>query len=134
MSMPIKTRYLAVIVLLAAAGCSPLLPTQRTGNAPPADGMPAKNLRPGVYCRIDMVVPPTASADAYHSFVGTVAQVTADDVVLTDAVEENCVDYGLRRAPSKRERGTVRVPLAGIDGIQIMAPPRPQPSGTSKSG
>jgi len=72
-----------------------------------------------------MVVPPTAPDDSFDCFKGTVKEINHDEIVLTNVVEESCIDYGgssHRRQPTQQKRDMVHVPLTGIDTIWAFPP------------
>ncbi len=64
-----------------------------------------------------MVVPPNAADDSHHKYMGTVQQVTHEEVVLTEVMESTNIDYagsGHRRALTERKHKVVHVPLTGV--------------------
>ena len=93
------------LLLLPLVGCAEL---QRVD---------VSELRPGSYCEIEMVVPPNAADDSHHCYMGTVQEITHDEVVMTEVLETTNIDYsgsGHRRAPTEQKHKVVRVPLTGI--------------------
>ena len=93
------------LLLLPLAGCAELQRVDIT------------ELHPGSYCEIEMVVPPNAADDSHHCYMGTVQEITHDEVVLTEVLETTNIDYngsGRRRAPTEQKHKVVRVPLTGI--------------------
>jgi hypothetical protein len=113
--------HLAVCLILAAgSGCGVQPSWFRNQEGPRLDPVSASELRPGCYCEIDMVVPPTAPDGSFDCYKGTVKEVNQDEVVLTNALQESCIEYGAnarRRAPTQQKRDLVRVPLTGVDTI-----------------
>lgn len=95
--------------------------------APSEPGIPlravkASELKPGEYCEIDMVVPPTSPTDSYQRYCGIVKNVTHEEVELSDTVEESWIEYGSsvhRRPPSQQKRGNMHVPLTGVEEIVV---------------
>jgi hypothetical protein len=121
----------AAFLGLAVLGCATQYPVARNEGPPMSPKATASDLRPGVCCRIEMIVPLTASDDSYRSFTGEVSEVTPEEIVLADALEESCVDYqnSLIRPPvEKKDRGVVRVPLAGVASIGILDTPDRKPA------
>jgi hypothetical protein len=112
--------------LAAGSGCGGANPFGvRAQEGPLLEPVKVSELRPGCYCEIDMVVPPIAPNDSFDCFKGTVKEINHDEVVLTNAVEESCIDYGAsshRRQPTQQKRDMVRVPLTGIDTIWALPP------------
>ncbi|MFZ1137121.1 MAG: hypothetical protein WAN69_19380 [Candidatus Korobacteraceae bacterium] len=101
---------LAVIggLLLTASGCAEL------------HMVDISDLRPGTYCEIEMVVPPNAAEGSQHCYMGTVQEITHDEVVLTTVMERTNIDYngsGHTRALTERKHDVVRVPLTGVREI-----------------
>ena len=118
-------RLAACLLLAAAAGCGGGPPWFRGQEGPLLDPVKVSELRPGCYCEIDMVVPPTASDGSFDCFKGTVKEITHDEVVLTSVVEERCVHYGANPHPHplmQRNRDLVRVPLTGVETIWALPP------------
>ena len=92
---------------------------------PLLESVKASELRPGGYCEIEMVVPPTASPGSFQCYKGTVKEIGHDEVILTNVLEESCIEYGttsLRRPPTQQKRDEVRVPLTGVDEIWALPP------------
>jgi hypothetical protein len=112
-------------MLLTAAGCSTSFWSKADTPQSVREIAPA-DVRPGMLCQIDMVVPPTAASGSYQCYTGKVAEVTAEEIVLAGATEEGRIQYGTsprRAAATVRERETVRVPIAGVATIQVADPP-----------
>ncbi len=111
------------LLLLPLVGCAEL---QRVN---------VTELHPGSYCEIEMVVPPNAADDSHHCYMGTVQEITHDEVVLTEVLETTNIDYsgsGHRRAPTERKHKVVRVPLTGVVEIWSELPKgKVQPSGSA---
>jgi len=127
---------LAVCLFLAAgSGCGAKPSWFRGQEGPRLDPVKVSELRPGCYCEIDMVVPPTAPDGSFDCYKGTVKEISQDEVVLTNVLEESCIEYGAnsrRRAPTQQKRDLVRVPLTGVDSIWALPPAKdgaaPKPS------
>jgi hypothetical protein len=128
--------------LLAAAGsgCGLKPPWSRSQQGPLLETVKVSELQPGCYCEIDMNVPPTAPEGSFDCYKGTVREINRDEVVLTDVLEESCIDYGTtphRRPPTQQKRDLVRVPLTGVNAIWALPPakdaknlpPKPAPPG-----
>ena len=117
---------IATLMALTAGGCifGPVRSMPTRGNAP-AQPIEAKDLRPGMYCELDMRMPPTANPEAYRCYLGTVSEVTSDGVLLNDTIEESWEDYApwSGTAPLEASRGTIRIPLTGVERIGIATPP-----------
>ena len=110
--------------LLLAAGCE-RPPWSRGETGPLLESTKVSELRPGGYCEIEMVVPPTAPEGSFHCFKGTVKEINHDEVVLTNVLEESCIDYGTtsnRRPPTQTKRDEVHVPLMGVEEIWALPP------------
>ena len=109
------------LLLLPLVGCAEL---QRVD---------VSELRPGRYCEIEMVVPPNAADDSRHCYMGTVQQVTKDEVVLTEVLETtNIHDNGRRHSTSETKHKVVRVPLTGVVEIWAELPKgKDQPAGSA---
>jgi hypothetical protein len=72
-----------------------------------------------------MIVPPVAPEGSGHHFNGTVKEVTREEVVMVNVLEQNNVDYGLsskQRPLTRQRRDLVRVPLLGVDKIWAYPP------------
>jgi len=117
---------LAVCLLLAAgSGCGTKSLWFRGEGSPLLEKVNVSELRPGCYCEIEMVVPPTAPEGSFHCYKGTVQEINHDEVVLADLLEEICLEYGTtahRRTPTQQKRKVVRVPLTGVDAIWALPP------------
>ena len=117
---------IATFMALTAGGCifGPVRSMPTRGNSP-AKPIEAKDLRPGMYCELDMRMPPTAHPEAYRCYLGTVSEVTSDGVLLNDTIEESWEDYApwSNTAPVEVLRGTIRIPLTGVERIGITQPP-----------
>ena len=120
---------LSLALLAAVAGCATPFGSS-TGEKPVASKpCEAKDLRPGMYCQLDMVLPPTAMSGSYQCYTGKVVAVTQEEIVLGDTAEDTKIDYETaprRATPIARQRGTIRVPLAGIGSIQVAQSPAPK--------
>jgi hypothetical protein len=126
---------LAVCLLLAAGlGCGARSFWLREQEGPRLDLVKPSDLQPGCYCEIEMVVPPTAPAESFDCFKGTVKEVNHDEVVLTNVLEESCIEYGTssRQKVNQQKRDLVRVPLTGVDAIWAL-PPGKSPAGPHPS-
>ena len=93
-------RLAACLLVAAGAGCGGKPPWSHEETGPLLDEVKASDLRPGCYCEIDMVLPPGSPEDSFHCYKGTVKEVNANEVVLTDALEVGCNEYG----PAARQR------------------------------
>jgi len=112
--------------LLAITGC---LPGTLLHGDPSRDIYPtnASDLRPGSYCEIEMNVPLTATKDSSHCYKGTIKEVTREEVVLTDVLEETQIDLGTSgssRPPSQTKHDLVHVYLTGVKEIWALRPPK----------
>jgi hypothetical protein len=105
--------------LAALSGCGGRPFGIRDPEGPQLDPVKVAELQPGCYCEIDMVVPPTAPSGSFDCFKGTVKEVNHDEVVLVNAIEESCIEYGTQSRPkaNQQKRELVRVPLPGVDAI-----------------
>ena len=120
------------LLLLPLAGCAEL------------HRVDINELHPGSYCEIEMVVPPNAADDSHHCYMGTVQEITHDEVVLTEVLETTNIDYngsGRRRADGAKAQGrsraldghrrsldgTAQGQGAGILGVAGWKLPRSQP-------
>jgi hypothetical protein len=115
----------ACLLLAAGSGCGARPLWFRGKEGPLLEQVKASELRPGCYCEIEMVVPPASPDGSSHCFKGTVQEVNHDEVVLSDVLEESCVEYGMsshRRPPTQQKRDVVRVPLLGVDTIWALPP------------
>ena len=115
----------ACLLLVAGSGCSTKPLWFRSEGKPLLEMVKVSELRPGCYCEIEMVVPPTAPEGSFHCYKGTVREINHDEVVLTDLLEETCLEYGAaahRRSPTQQKREIVRVPLTGVDTIWALPP------------
>ncbi len=132
-------RLAACLFLAAGWGCGAKAPWHRTETGPLLESVKVSELRPGCYCEIEMVVPPLSPQGSFHCFKGTVKEIGQDEVVLTDVLEESCIEYGTAsrgRPPTQEKRDVVRVPLTGVDEIWALPPaksdatakPSPKPS------
>ncbi len=129
-------RLAACLLLAAVAGCGGGPPWFRGQEGPLLDPVKVSELRPGCYCEIDMVVPPTASDGSFDCFKGTVKEITHDEVVLTSVVEERCVHYGANPHPHplmQRNRDLVRVPLTGVETIWALPPGKDNAAASASS-
>jgi hypothetical protein len=89
------------------------------------ESVKVSELRPGGYCEIEMVVPPTAPEGSFHCFKGTVQEINHDEVVLANVLEESRIEYSTNsslRPPTQQKRAIVRVPLTGVDEIWALPP------------
>jgi hypothetical protein len=112
-------------LLLMAAGCGSGMLWQRSDPSRTLDSTKVSELRPGSYCEIEMVVPLTAPQGSFQCYKGTVKEITHEEVVLTDAVEESQIDYGgsgRHREPTQKKHDLVRVPLTGVNEIWALHP------------
>ncbi len=108
------------LFLAAGSGCGINPPWAHTQQGPLLETVKVSDLQPGCYCEIDMVVPPTAPEGSFDCYKGTVKETNHDEIVLTEVVEESCIDYNnssRRRPPTQQKRDLVRVPLTGVDAI-----------------
>ena len=113
-------RLTACLLLAAGSGCGANPWGARKPEGQLLDPVKVSDLRPGCYCEIDMVVPPVSPDGSFDCFKGTVQEINHDEVVLTNVLEESCIDYGAsshRRQPTQQKRDLVRVPLTGVDTI-----------------
>jgi hypothetical protein len=120
------------LLLLPLAGCAELRQVDVT------------DLRPGTYCEIEMTVPPNASEDSHHKYMGWVKEVNHDEVVLTGdgtdqkVMEQTNIDYnGKAHAMTQRKHDLVHVPLAGVQEIWAEKSPRgsvASPAGSAAPG
>jgi hypothetical protein len=113
------------LVLAIEFGCGGKPPWYRGPEGPLLETVKLSELKPGAYCEIDMVVPPTALQGSFDCYKGTVKEVTHDEVVLTDAEEDRCIEYANnanRRPPTQQNRDLVRVPIGGVDAIWALPP------------
>ncbi len=128
------------LLVAAASGCGLKSPWSRSQQGPLLETVKAAELQPGCYCEIDMNVPPTAPEGSFDCYKGTVKEINHDEVVLTDAVEQSCIEYGTTsrpRPPTQQKRDLVRVPLTGVNAIWALPPakdaknlsPKPAPAG-----
>ena len=111
------------------------LPWLRRDTGPLLESVKVSELRPGHYCEIYMVVPPTASEDSFQCYKGTVKEINHDEVVLTDVLEESCIEYGTgaqRSPPVQQKHEEVHVPLMGVDTI-LALPPSKDDAGPGRS-
>jgi len=109
--------------LLLAAGCAEL------------NRVSVTDLRPGCYCEIEMAVPPNAADGSQHCYMGWVKEVSHDEVVLTNVMEQTNIDYngsGHRRDMTKQKHDIIHVPLTGV--AEIWAEPPPKDKGGAPSG
>jgi hypothetical protein len=122
---PSMTRtYWAIttLLLMAAGGCIfGNIRSMPTENNQPATPIDLKDLQLGMYCEVDMRMPPTAHPEAYRCYLGTVSAIEADAIVLADATEKSWVDYApwSGTKPISAPRGTVRIPLTGVELIAV---------------
>jgi hypothetical protein len=115
----------ACLLLAAASGCGLKSPWSRGQDGPLLESVQVAELQPGCYCEIEMVVPLTALRGSFDCYKGTVTEITHDEIVLTDVVEESCIEYATtsqRRPPTRQKRELVRVPRTGIDEIWAWPP------------
>ena len=115
----------AYLLLVAGSGCSAKPLWFRSEGKPLLERVNVSELRPGCYCEIEMVVPPTAPEGSFHCYKGTIQEINHDEVVLADLLEESCLEYGTtthRRSPTQQKREVVRVPLTGVDAIWALPP------------
>ncbi|MGO9108867.1 MAG: hypothetical protein ACLP9L_06505 [Thermoguttaceae bacterium] len=115
----------ACLLSAAGSGCGAKSPWFHGPEGPLLETVKVSELKPGCYCEIDMVVPPTAPEGSFDCYKGTVKEVNHDEVVLTNVLEESCIAYGTnapRRPPTQQKRDLVRVPLTGVDAIWALPP------------
>ena len=120
-------RLAAYLLLAAGSGCGSTFLWFRGQQEGPLHPVKVSELRPGGYCEIDMVLPPSAVDGSFDCFKGTVKEINHDEVVLTDVLEEKCVEFGAtsqRRPLMQKNRDLVRVPLTGVDTIWALPPPK----------
>jgi hypothetical protein len=113
------------LLVTAGSGCGLKPPWSHSQQGPLLETVKASELQPGCYCEIDMNVPPTAPEGSFDCYKGTVKEISRDEVVLTDVLEESCIDYGTtshRRPPTQQKRDLVRVPLTGVNAIWALPP------------
>jgi hypothetical protein len=82
-------------------------------------------LQPGAYCEIEMNVPPTSPENSSHCYKGTVKELTSEEIVLKDVLEETQIDYAgsnRHREPAQEKHAEVRVPLTGVFEIWALRP------------
>jgi hypothetical protein len=80
-------------------------------------------LKPGAYCELDMVVPPNAGDESKHRYMGTVQEITHEEVVLTEVLETTNIDYnGHRHSASESKHKIVRVPISNVVEIWTELP------------
>jgi hypothetical protein len=114
----------ACLLIAAGSGCGARAPwsTAQEGLLEEVD---VSELQPGGYCEIDMVVPPLAPEGSGHHFNGTVQEVTHEEIVLVNVLEQTNVDYAVssrQRPLARKRRDLVRVPRLGIDKIWAYPP------------
>jgi hypothetical protein len=110
LSLALRFSTAGFALLFLSSGCAELSRVKVT------------ELRPGNYCEIEMAVPPNATDDSHHCYMGTVKEITHEEVVLTDVMEETNIDYGgsaHHRESGRQKRDEVRVPLTGV--VEIWA-------------
>ena len=115
----------ACLLLIAGSGCGVNAPWSHRETGPLLESANISDLRPGRYCEIEMVVPPMSSRDSFHCFKGTIKEIDHDEIVLTDVLEENCIEYGAasrQPPPTQEKRDLVHVPLTGVDEIWALPP------------
>ena len=125
-------RLAACLLLAAGSGCGWRPPWSHVETGPLLESVKVSELRPGCYCEIEMVIPPTASEGSFDCYKGTVKEVNHDEVVLTDVVEESCIEYGTtsrHRPPTQDKRELVHVPLTGVDEIWALPPAKGDATG-----
>jgi len=123
-------RLTACLLVAAGSGCGVNPFRARAPEGPLLDPVKVSDLRPGCYCEIDMVVPPVGTNESFDCFKGTVKEINHDEIVLTNALEETCIDYGANsrpRQPTQQKRDIVSVPLTGIDTIWAFPPAKNDP-------
>ena len=127
----------AACLLPAIAGCGLRALWQRPDPDHDLFSTKISELRPGAYCEIEMVVPPTSPEGSYQCYKGTVREVTQNDVVLTNVVEESQIDYsgsGRHREPTEKKHDVIHVPLTGIDEIWALRPKKNDAAPPTGSG
>ena len=83
-----------------------------------------------------MVVPLTALKGSLDCYSGTVREVTHDEIVLADVLEQTRMEYATssQRPPiTRQKRDLVRVPRTGIDTIWALPPARNDAAGRPPS-
>jgi hypothetical protein len=126
---------LAACLLWAGSGCGLKLPWSGVQGGP-LEPVEASDLQPGCYCEIDMVVPLTALKGSLDCYSGTVREVTHDEIVLADVLEQTRMEYATssQRPPiTRQKRDLVRVPRTGIDTIWALPPARNDAAGRPPS-
>ena len=117
-------RLTACLLLAAGSGCGSVFPWFR-GEDGPLHPVKVAELRPGCYCEIDMNVPPSAVDGSFDCYKGIVKEINHDEVVLSDVVEERCVEFGAtaqRRPLKQQNHDLVHVPLTGVASIWALPP------------
>ena len=129
-SLPTAVLLLASLLLAGGAGCGAGWPWLHGESGPLLESVKVSELRPGSYCEIDMVLPPLRTEGSFHCFKGTVKEVGAEEIVLTNVSEGSCIEYGTssgRPAFTQGKRNLVHVPLAGVKEVWAFPPAKDQP-------
>ena len=124
---PTVSLVTACLLWAAGAGCGTRPPWSHAESGPLLEPVKVSDLRPGSYCEIEMVVPPTSPEGSFHCYKGSVKETSGSEVVLTDVLEEGCNEYGpssQQRPPTQQKHSLVRVPLTGVDTIWAFPPPK----------
>jgi len=88
-------------------------------------------------------VSPQANPTCSHVYSGTVASVTSHEIVLSNAIDEGTLEYGMpviddipvlnmllkMDRTGRTKVGTVRLPVMEITSIEVCDPPKAAPGG-----
>jgi hypothetical protein len=115
--------YCFLAMVISIAGCTTPNVVSNTDSMNKAQNQ--TEIRPGAYCRIDMSVP-KGSSQPYLRYAGRVLEVTDDELVMANAIEESRIDDGkpMRQSvPYLTNRGTMHIPRGEIAAIQFYNEP-----------